>query len=62
MDDVTRKNLENRLQLLFQQLELSVQYEEEWSKFLSSKQIQEFRDRVLDEINAIKDLLNGGKK
>ena len=53
MDEQTRKNLQNRLKLLFQQLDISVQYEEEWLKFMSYKQIQDFRDRVLDEINLI---------
>lgn len=61
MDEQTQRNLQNRLNLLFQQLEVSVQYEEEWLKFMNQKQIQNFRDRVLDEINLINDALKEHK-
>jgi hypothetical protein len=53
IDEICQR-LEKRQTLLLQQIELSVTEEANFLSFMSFRELEEFRDRNLDEINYIK--------
>jgi hypothetical protein len=53
IDEICQR-LEKRQMLLLQQIELSVIEETNFLSFMSFRELEEFRDRNLDEINYIK--------
>ena len=54
---MTKKQLKNRLKILFQQLELMNLYPDNFQDNLGKRGIQNYIDDILDEINEISDLL-----
>ena len=55
---MTKKQLKNRLKILFQQLELMNIYPDNFQDKLGKRGIQNYIDDILDEINEINDLLD----
>ena len=54
---MTKRELQNQLKLLEQQLTLAIKYTEHFEKVLGKKGVQSFIDKVLDKIIINKRLL-----
>ena len=54
---MTKRELQNQLKLLEQQLTLAIKYTEHFEKVLGKKGVQNFIDKVLDKIIINKRLL-----
>ena len=53
-----KRDIQNRIRILYQQLHLINRYPEGFLKSLGKKGLEKFTDTILDEINKLRILLN----